>query len=125
MEKGFRIRDVAGILGVNVRTIERRCREMGLNTDKMFTAIEYETLDATVADIIRRFPLFGYRRMTGTLLSRGIKVQQLRIRKSMRRVNPDGVLLRALIIHTVNWRTYCVPSPLSLWHVDGNHKLIR
>ncbi|XP_068695841.1 uncharacterized protein [Montipora foliosa] len=63
--------------------------------------------------------------MTGALLSRGIKVQQLRIRESMRRVNPDGVLLRALTIHTVNRRTYCVPSPLSLWHVDGNHKLIR
>ena len=125
MERGFRIRDVAGILGVNVRTIERRCREMDLSAAQMFTAIDDQTLDATVADIVRRFPSFGYRRMTGAPLSRGIKVQQLRIRKSMRRVNPDGVLLRALTIHTVNRRTYCVPSPLSLWHVDGNHKLIR
>ena len=43
----------------------------------------------------------------------------------MRRVNPEGVLLRALTINTTNRRKYGVYAPLALWHVDGNHKLIR
>ena len=63
--------------------------------------------------------------MTGALLSNGIKVQQFRIRESMRRVNPDGIFLRALTINTVQRRKYQVYAPLALWHVDGNHKLIR
>lgn len=43
----------------------------------------------------------------------------------MRRVNPEGVLLRALTINTITRRKYRVYAPLALWHVDGNHKLIR
>ena len=47
----------------------------------------------------------------------------MRIRDSLRRIDPVGVVSR--LIHTVNRRTYSVPSPNALWHVDGNHKLIR
>ena len=43
----------------------------------------------------------------------------------MIRVNPEGVLLRVLTINTINRRKYGVYAPLALWHVDGNHKLIR
>ncbi|XP_046842172.1 uncharacterized protein LOC124436298 isoform X2 [Xenia sp. Carnegie-2017] len=43
----------------------------------------------------------------------------------MRRVDPQGTLFRALSLTAVNRRKYHVTSPLSLWHVDGNHKLIR
>ena len=43
----------------------------------------------------------------------------------MRRVNPEGVLLRALELNVVRRRSYQVQGPLSLWHIDGNHKLIR
>ena len=34
----------------------------------------------------------GYRRMTGFLRSRGLRIQQCRIREAMWRVNPAGVL---------------------------------
>lgn len=63
--------------------------------------------------------------MTGFLLARGLRVQQERIRESMRRVDPEGVLLRALQLNTVNRGQYSVYSPLALWHIDTNHKLIR
>ena len=59
--------------------------------------------------------------MTGFLLSRGIKVQQERIRGSMCRVDPEGVLIRSLELSTVNRRRYHVYAPLALWHIDGNH----
>ena len=45
--------------------------------------------------------------------------------ESMRKVNPEGVLLRTLAINTVNPRNYQVYAPLALWHIDGNYKLIR
>ena len=28
-------------------------------------------------------------------------------------------------LRTINRRKYQVPAPLSLWHIDGNHKFIR
>jgi hypothetical protein len=28
-------------------------------------------------------------------------------------------------LRAVNRRRYQVPAPLALWHIDGNHKLIR
>ena len=46
----------------------------------------------------------------------------------MQRVNPEGCLLRSLDLKTLNVlqrRKYQVYGPLALWHIDGNHKLIR
>ena len=82
-------------------------------------------LDATVNDIIADFPNVGCKRMSGLLLGRGLRIQQSRIRECMRRVNPEGVLLRALELRLIQRRSYYVQGPLSLWHIDGNDKLIR
>ncbi len=113
------------MLGVSVRTVERRLHNFGLSATEFFSNIDDASLDRTIHRILQDFPSFGYRRMKGALMSRGIKVQQARIQEAMRRVNPEGVLLRALAINTVNRRKYQVYGPLALWHVDGNHKLIR
>ncbi|MEQ2242557.1 hypothetical protein ILYODFUR_036991 [Ilyodon furcidens] len=43
----------------------------------------------------------------------------------MRRVDPRGVLMRTLQLNPRRRRRYSVPEPNSLWHIDGNHKLIR
>ena len=53
----------------------------------------------------------------------GICVQRERVRQAMRRVDPAGVALRSR--RAVKRRTYHVKGPNSLWHLDGNHKLIR
>ncbi|KAK7105549.1 hypothetical protein V1264_016914 [Littorina saxatilis] len=47
------------------------------------------------------------------------------VRDACRRVDPEGVALRALLRHNIVRRTYRVEHPNALWHVDGNHKLIR
>ena len=111
------------ILGISVRTTERRLLEFGLSATQAFRSIDNQSLDHTIHDIVRCFPSFGYWRMMGALLSRGIRVRQVRIREAMRRVNPEGVLLQVLTINTVNRRKYQVRSPLSVWHIDGNYKL--
>ena len=61
--------------------------------------------------------------MQGHLLSRGLRVQQHRIRESQRRVDPAGSIMRQL--KTIKHRQYHVNGPGALWHIDGNHKLIR
>lgn len=63
--------------------------------------------------------------MRGHLRARGHNVQWHHIRDSMRRLCPEEILMRALQLTAVRRRTYFVQAPLSLWHIDGNHKLIR
>ena len=50
-------------------------------------------------------------------------VQRQRLRESIKRVDPEysNSRWRGNIFR----RSYCVPGPNSLWHIDGNHRLIR
>lgn len=54
----------------------------------------------------------------------GVRIQRRRVRESLVRVNPAGAAHRALS-HRLHRRTYSVAGPNTLWHIDGNHKLIR
>ena len=83
-------------------------------------------LDIIVSSICTEFPNCGIRRMKGFLLARGIRIQWERVRVSLWRVDPEGILLRSMQLNLVRRRHYSVPvGPLSLWHLDGNHKIIR
>lgn len=123
VESHFTVPQIAGILGVSVRTIRRRMTDYGLSVRMQYAVLTEQELDSIVSAIQEQFPMCGNRQMQGHLLSRGYRVQQVRIRESQRRVDPDGSVIRRL--HVLNRRKYCVPSPLSLYHIDGNHKLIR
>ncbi|WAR13553.1 hypothetical protein MAR_027733, partial [Mya arenaria] len=61
------------------------------------------------------------------LLSQGLKVQELRVRQVVRECDPCGVLFRKVFLTScrIQRRTYSVSGPQALWHIDGNHKLIR
>ena len=63
--------------------------------------------------------------MIGYLLARGYRVQGKRVRESMRRVDPEGVIERSISLNIIQRRRYSVPSPMALWHMDGQHKLVR
>ena len=125
VEQGFTSPAIANILGVSLRTIERRQHEFGIRLRSAYNQISNENLDGIIENILCDFPETGYKRMTGFLKTRGIIVQQNRIREAMRRVNPVGTMMRALRLHVTHRRSYEVPCPLALWHIDGNHKLIR
>ena len=106
-------------------SFKRRIREYETFVRQRYSNITDETLDGLVEELMREFPNCAYKRMTGLLLNSGHRIQQNRIRECMRRVNPEGVLLRVLELRTVRRRRYQVSGPLALWHIDGNHKLIR
>ena len=125
IENGFSIRDISVIAGVSERTISRRLQQYGLSIRQQYSQVNDAELDAIVACILNEFPNCGYRRMSGFLRVRGFRIQQKKIRSSVKRVDPEGVLLRSIEIHVIKRRSYNVPAPMSLWHVDGYHKLIR
>lgn len=81
-ERGFSVTDIAQILGLSVRTKERRLQEFGISARQFFTVIDDESLDSAVEGILRNFPWYSYRRMTGDLFSNGVRVQQVRISES-------------------------------------------
>ena len=122
---GFSTVNIALLLGVSNSTIKPRLSDFGIPIRCTYTEIADNALDEVILTILQDFPNTGYKRMTGFLRSRGLRIQQHRIRESMRRVDPAGVLLRSLEMRITQRRSYRVPGPLALWHIDGNHKLIR
>ncbi|XP_059371194.1 uncharacterized protein zgc:174680 [Carassius carassius] len=81
-------------------------------------------LDRVVRSIKIRMPHAGYRLVKGKLLARGHRIQWHRVKASMQRVDGAGILARMFQLGFVARRSYSVPAPLSLVHVDTNHKLI-
>ena len=120
---GFSVPQISDILCVSLRTIRRRMSEYGISIRAKYSTLTDEQLDTYVSAIQHEFPRCGNRQMQGHLRAQGIVMQQNRIRESQRRVDPEGCVMRRLM--SINRRRYRVNGPLSLWHMDGNHKLIR
>uniref|UniRef100_A0A3B3RT86 Integrase core domain-containing protein n=1 Tax=Paramormyrops kingsleyae TaxID=1676925 RepID=A0A3B3RT86_9TELE len=106
------------IFGVSVRTIRRRMDQNSLRQTDLYSSIADEELDRIVTEVHRSHPNTGYKLMHGHLKARGVLVPISRLRESLRKVDAEGVHMRRL-------RLYSVPGPNHLWHIDGNHKLIR
>lgn len=124
VENGFTIPQMSNMLNVSCSTIKRRFREYSLTITQTYSMITDQELDKKVEGYLKEFPNTGYKRMRGFLISENIRIQEQRIRECMRRVDPQGVILRSLQSRPILRRKYSVKGPLSLWHMDGNHKLI-
>ena len=122
-EIGFSATHIACMLGVSVRTIRRRMNDIGLRVSDLYSALPDNELDIIVNEILIQFPNSGYRMMTGHLKRRGIRVQQHRLRESLHRISPASIATRWNA--SITRRVYSVRAPLSLWHIDGLHKMIR
>ena len=114
---------IASMLGVSLRTLRRRMTDVGLSVNDFYSAISDSDLDRAVSALKVQYPNSGYRMMAGLLLQQGVRVKQMQLRESMQRVDPNGIVLRCH--ECIRRRRYNVPYPLALWHLDGNHKLIR
>ena len=125
LSNGFNARTISRMLQVSHRTIKRRMSEFNLGKSKTYSKISDNELDSAVKTICEDYPNIGRRKMKGFLLSKGLMVQEERIRESLRRTDPEGTILRTLCSRIVSRRKYSVAGPLSLYHIDGNHKLIR
>ena len=115
LEYGFTQIDIENVLKVSRKTVSRRINKFQLRSEyPRYSEIADEQLYAIVSGIISQFPNAGIRSMKGHLLARNIRVTWDRVRNSLWAVDP-----------VIRRRVYSVPGTLALWHIDGNHKLIR
>ena len=119
LEHGFNVPNISRIMGVSVSTI----RMIGIRISNMYSTISDSDLDVKIREIKEYFPNHGSRMLQGQLNVRGMHVQRFWIRESLRRTDPFGCMLRWF--NTIQRRAYSVPHSQWLWHIDGNHKLIR
>ena len=116
---------IAELLGVSTKTIIRRRREFQMDDmgDTSWSSIEDGELRELMQQIMNVTPGIGQSRMLGALHSRNIRVQRWRVREMMHVLDPVGTSLRWR--GTICRRKYNVLCPNALWHIDGNHKMIR
>jgi hypothetical protein len=120
---GFSASTIAMLLQVSLSTVRRRMSEFGIMARDLYSRISDSELDRVVTSVQHEHPNSGYRMMQGYVARLGHRVQQTRIRESMARTDPDGVLSRWFT--AVHRRSYYVSTPNALWHIDGHHRLIR
>ena len=115
---------IASILGVTRWTISRRVDKFGLSHLQMFSEISGNELDNLVRDFMSQHgKTTGEPFTSGYFRSKNYHIQRSCVRASINRVDPSNTALRWGAL--VRRRTYYVPWPNSLWHIDGHHALIR
>ena len=123
LEQEFTQVEIAKMLSCSPRTIHRRIVEFGLDRLIQYSPICDAELDEFVLSFVVNFPTAGQKQIAGHLSTLGYRIQRFKIRDNLYRVDPWGVQLRSCrLLHR---RKYKVASPNSLWHIDGNHKLVR
>uniref|UniRef100_A0A3B3I997 Integrase catalytic domain-containing protein n=1 Tax=Oryzias latipes TaxID=8090 RepID=A0A3B3I997_ORYLA len=121
----FTVREIARLFGVSYRTIRRRMSEYGLSVRMSYSDLPDPDLREIISHFIGQFPNSGIKTVSGYLNSIGLRIQRSRIMETLRLVDPVGTFFRGLSINIIPRRVYSVPAPMALWHIDGNHKLIR
>lgn len=116
---------LAEVHGISRSTLYRRMKEESLSVRSNYSDLSDHELDQKVRSIKGRTPHAGYRLVKGSLQAMGHRVTWRRVKMSLQRVDGAGVLSRMIQLSCVARRTYSVPAPLSLVHIDTNHKLIR
>lgn len=109
--------EISTILGASIKTLQRRAKEWNILT---FNNITSDDLDAMLREILLEFPGAGEVMLNGHLRSKGVHVQRAKLRDSIHRIRGCQTLHPR-----IHRRSYSVPGPNYLWHLDGNHKLIR
>ncbi|XP_023818414.1 uncharacterized protein LOC105358785 [Oryzias latipes] len=127
LETDLSIPSISNLMGVSKRTINRALKRHGLTVKSTYSNISDDQLDQFIFSIKKSNPTIGFRIMKGKLRALGHRITWTRIWKSMRRVDGAGVSgrLTRSTFGCVKRRVYSVPAPLSLVHLDTNHKLIR
>ena len=116
----FKIEDIADILGVGRSTLF--CHMKAAKIEK-YADISDRDLDAILYSIKQQHSNDGEILMQGHLLSQGIRIHPKWLRQSIHCVDPLNTALRRTT--TVRRCVYHVEGPNTVWHLDGNHKLIR
>ena len=124
-ELRFSWTQISKLLGISRRTLFSIRQALGFEAvdPGVFSCISNSELQERIREIKRLRPDAGMRMVKGVLHSQGIHTSFLRVRDALYDVDPVGTTSRWASV--VGRRQYSVHSPNSLWHIDGNHKLVR
>ncbi|GBB95202.1 hypothetical protein RclHR1_24990002 [Rhizophagus clarus] len=112
------------IFEVSASTIKRLRQEHNIEDPiQPYSSLLDDNLDVVVRRLKQENPFSGIRILMGTLKSEDVRITRQRLQNSIRRVDAFRNISRA--IRTITRRVYKVAGPNALWHIDGNHKLIR
>lgn len=114
---------IAKVLGICRTSLYKKMNEYRINYKEKYSIISDNELDNTIKQIYQDQHKMGEVMLMGHLRSKGIDVQRKRVREAIHRVDPVGVEERKA--NGIKRRVYEVPHPNFIWHIDGNHKLIR
>ena len=123
-EQGFNWTKIGEILDISASSIKRLRQEYNIQDPvQPYSLLLDNDLDEVIKRLKQEYPFSGIRILMGALQSEGIKVTRQRLQNSIQRVDVLGSVSRS--IRTTMRRIYRVSGPNALWHIDGNHKLIR
>ncbi|XP_041832801.1 uncharacterized protein LOC121653126 [Melanotaenia boesemani] len=125
LEMDLSVTCISKLTCISVRTLFRRMQEWGLSIRDRYSNISDDELDRLIIQIKQTSPNLGHRMVKGYLKALGYRLQWSRVWDAMHRVDSVGILSRMSRLGCVVRRSYSVPSPLALLHIDTNHKLIR
>lgn len=125
LSTGLPMTSLADLHGISRSTLYRRMKHHDLSVRKCYSDIPDDVLDQKVRSIKTRMPHAGYRLVKGSLQAMGHRITWRRVKLSLQRVDGAGIIARMIQLSCIARRAYSVPAPLSLVHIDTNHKLIR
>nr|XP_029135495.1 uncharacterized protein LOC114920915 [Labrus bergylta] len=114
---------MARMLGCSSSYLHKKMKSFQISARKRFTSISEIHLEEHIRRLHNQFPRSGSEMMRAYLRAEGIVVQRRRVRETLNRIDPAAAAQRWS--QTVARRTYHVPFPNSLWHIDGHMRLIR
>ena len=117
---GMSITKISQVLGVSRSTLYRAMEGSDLLG---FTEISDQCLDELVIRYKQTHPFDVERMLIGYLRSQDIHLPRRRIRECIHRVEAGGV--RSKSVKLIQRRTYYAKGANYVWHMYGNHKLVR
>ena len=113
---------IAREFDVSRHLIYKAIQEYQIEYEK-FTSESQPEIETAVVASKQQHANAGEAIIQGHLSSMGVHVQRHKIRRAIHAVDPEGVEERKQ--KPIKRRVYSVPCPNYIWHIDGNHKLVR
>lgn len=110
------------MLGVSRKTLYRKLEKYGIPHND-YASLSSNELDEVIKGVKINFPNDGEVMLQAHMLQLGFKVRRAALRAAIHRVDHENTVSRRS--RTIRRRIYSVPHPNAVWHLDGNHKLIR
>ena len=102
--------------------VYKAIRDYGIEYKKFTDLLDSRPAEI-VASVNENHPHAGEVMLQGHLRWQGLHVQRNRLRTAIHQSDPIGTEARRR--PPIRRRVYSVPCPNYLWHIDGNHTLIR